>query len=52
MERMRRLRADISPADSAKRFSELGVDVFFGDGTFEDSDTVSVTRADLSLIHI
>ena len=48
MERMRRLRADISPADSAKRFSELGVDVFFGDGTFEDSDTVSVTRADRS----
>ena len=46
MERMRRLRADISPADSAKRFAELGVDVFFGDGKFEDNDTVSVTRAD------
>ena len=36
MERMRRLRADISPADSAKRFSELGVDVFFGAGKFEN----------------
>ena len=46
MERMRRLRAGISPADSAKRFAELGVDVFFGDGKFEDNDTVSVTRAD------
>ena len=30
MERMRRLRADISPHDAAKRFSELGVDVFLG----------------------
>ena len=46
MERMRRLRADISPADSARRFSELGVDVFFGQGKFEDNDTASVTRAD------
>ena len=46
MERMRRLRAHISPADSAKRFSDLGVDVFFGKGEFVDDDTVSVTRAD------
>ena len=46
MERMRRLRADISPADSAQRFSELGVDVFFGNGKFENNDTVSVKRAD------
>ena len=30
MERMRQIRADISPVDSAKRFAELGVDVFFG----------------------
>ncbi|MCC7374179.1 MAG: hypothetical protein IT581_05970 [Verrucomicrobiales bacterium] len=28
MERMRRLRADISPHDSAQRFTELGVEVF------------------------
>ncbi|MGV3756027.1 MAG: mercuric reductase [Verrucomicrobiota bacterium] len=34
MERMRRLRADISPHDSAARFRELGVDVFLGGGRF------------------
>jgi pyruvate/2-oxoglutarate dehydrogenase complex dihydrolipoamide dehydrogenase (E3) component len=42
MERMRRLRADISPHDSAKRFTELGVDVFLGAGRFTGSDTVEV----------
>lgn len=42
MERMRRLRADISPHDSAARFRELGVDVFIGDGKFEGKDTVRV----------
>jgi pyruvate/2-oxoglutarate dehydrogenase complex dihydrolipoamide dehydrogenase (E3) component len=46
MERMRRLRAHISPADSAKRFSELGVDVFFGQGKFADNNTIVVTRND------
>ncbi len=46
MERMRQLRASISPVDSAKRFSELGIDVFFGDGKFEDNQTVSVSGAD------
>jgi len=42
MERMRRLRASISPHDSAKRFSELGIDVYFGQGTFTSSNTVVV----------
>ncbi len=42
MERMRKLRADISPADSARRFSQLGVDVFFGEAQFLDSGTVAV----------
>ena len=43
MERMRRLRAEISPNDSAARYrDELGVDVFLGDGRFVDSDTVEV----------
>ncbi len=42
MQRMRRLRASISPHDSAKRFSELGIDVFFGQGTFTSSNTVVV----------
>ncbi|HMO15895.1 MAG TPA: mercuric reductase [Pirellulaceae bacterium] len=42
MQRMRRLRAAISPHDSAKRFSELGIDVFFGLGAFTCSNTVAV----------
>jgi pyruvate/2-oxoglutarate dehydrogenase complex dihydrolipoamide dehydrogenase (E3) component len=42
MERMRRLRARISPADSAQRFSDLGVDVFLGQGMFTGSDTLQV----------
>ncbi|MEM7454373.1 MAG: mercuric reductase [Planctomycetota bacterium] len=42
MERMRRLRADISPADSADRFKGLGVDVYFGQGSFVDNQTVEV----------
>lgn len=44
MERMRRLRAKIGPNDSAKRFSDLGVDMYFGQGRFTDNDTISVTR--------
>lgn len=43
MERMRRIRADISHHDSAKRFrDELGVDVFIGDGRFNGPDSVEV----------
>ncbi len=42
MERMRRLRADLSPHDSAARFRELGVDVFLGGGRFTGPDTVEV----------
>ena len=34
MERMRKLRADISEHDSVERFTKLGVDVFIGDGRF------------------
>ncbi len=45
MARMRKKRADISPVDSAQRFSDLGIDVFFGQGSFEDDDTVSVTTS-------
>ena len=44
MERMRKLRARISPNDSAHRFKQLGVDLFFGEGSFVSSDTVSVGR--------
>ena len=42
MERMRRLRADIRPHDSAKRFSELGVDIFLGAGQFTGPNTIEV----------
>ena len=42
MERMRRLRADISPHDSAKRLTELGVDVFLGAGRFTGPETIEV----------
>ena len=42
MERMRKLRAGISAHDSAKRFSDLGVDVFLGQATFVGNRTVRV----------
>lgn len=51
MERMRRLRADLSPHDSAQRFRELGVDVFIGDGKFTGRDTVQVGGATLRFAH-
>jgi pyruvate/2-oxoglutarate dehydrogenase complex dihydrolipoamide dehydrogenase (E3) component len=47
MERMRRLRAGISPHDSAARFRDLGVDVFIGEGKFAGPDTVQVGDARL-----
>ncbi|MCJ7830876.1 MAG: mercuric reductase [Desulfobacterales bacterium] len=42
MERMRRLRADISQHDSAARFQQLGIDVFIGPAEFTGRDTVQV----------
>lgn len=42
MERMRKLRAQISPNDSAERFRSLGVDVFLGAGRFSAPNTVEV----------
>ena len=47
MERMRKLRAGISPHDSAKRFSDLGIDVFIGSGKFTAADTVEVDGTQL-----
>ena len=47
MERVRSVRAGISPHDSAKGFSDLGVDVFLGEGRFVDSETVEVNGARL-----
>ena len=42
MQRMRRLRAELSRIDSAQRFTDLGVDVFIGDGRFTGPETVQV----------
>lgn len=42
MERMRRLRAAISHHDAAKRFRDMGVDVFFGEARFTGPDAVEV----------
>ena len=47
MERMRRLRAGLSPIDSAARFRGLGVDVFLGAGAFTARDTLAVGGATL-----
>jgi pyruvate/2-oxoglutarate dehydrogenase complex dihydrolipoamide dehydrogenase (E3) component/uncharacterized membrane protein YdjX (TVP38/TMEM64 family) len=42
MERMRRLRADISEHDSVERFTNLGVDVFIGAGRFSGPGAIEV----------
>jgi pyruvate/2-oxoglutarate dehydrogenase complex dihydrolipoamide dehydrogenase (E3) component len=42
LERMRRLRAEISESDSVERFARLGVDVFLGAATFTGPDRVEV----------
>ena len=42
MERMRRLRADLSANDSAARFKSLGVDVFLGEARFVGRDAAEV----------
>ena len=42
MQRMRQLRAEISPNDSATRFRDLGIDIFLGQGTFVGPNTVEV----------
>jgi len=39
MTRMRRLRAGISPVDSAHRYKDLGVDVYLGTARFTGRDT-------------
>jgi pyruvate/2-oxoglutarate dehydrogenase complex dihydrolipoamide dehydrogenase (E3) component len=42
MGRMRRIRSSISHHDSAARFKNLGVDIFFGAGKFASNNTVEV----------
>jgi len=49
MERMRRLRAQISPVDSAQRYSgQLGVDLFMGKGIFTGKNSIEVGGKTLS----
>ncbi len=48
MQRMRRLRASISPHDSAARFRDNGVDVFLGQGTFTGSNSIAVAGQTLN----
>ncbi len=45
MERLRRLRAEISHHDSVERLSSLGIDVFLGHGRFRDSTSLEVDGA-------
>jgi pyruvate/2-oxoglutarate dehydrogenase complex dihydrolipoamide dehydrogenase (E3) component len=47
MERVRRVRAELSASDSAERFRSLGVDVFLGEGKFVNENTVEVNGAGL-----
>ncbi|MDX1388799.1 MAG: mercuric reductase, partial [Acidobacteriota bacterium] len=47
MDRMRRARARISKVDSARRFRDLGVDVFLGDARFTGGDVVEVNGKSL-----
>jgi pyruvate/2-oxoglutarate dehydrogenase complex dihydrolipoamide dehydrogenase (E3) component len=47
MQRMRGIRARISLADSVRRLSAAGVDVFFGEARFTGSDVVTVDGAKL-----
>ena len=47
MRRMRRLRADLSSVDSARRFTDLGVDVFLGEGRFSGPEQILVDGAAL-----
>ena len=47
MERMRRIRADIAPHDSAERLRAAGIDVFFGAARFSGPDIVRVGAVEL-----
>jgi len=48
MHRMRRVRAALSPHDSAQRFKNLGIDVYFGDGQFTGPDSFQVGEQTIS----
>jgi len=48
MERVRKIRAEIAPHDSAKRFTDLGVEVYIGRGVFSSERTVVVNGRTLT----
>lgn len=48
LDRMRRIRADIGPHDSAERLAQAGIDVFFGEARFSSATSVSVAGATLT----
>lgn len=48
MQRLRRLRADISAHDSAKRFTDLGIDVYVGRAAFTGEHSVEVNGKTLN----
>lgn len=48
MERMRKIRADISHHDSAERFKNLGVDVFLGEAHFLQNNIIEVNDQKLN----
>ncbi len=47
MDRMRSVRSGISHHDSAARFRDLGIDVFFGAASFVDRHSLQVAGATL-----
>ncbi len=48
MERVRRIRSEISPVDSARRYrDELGIDVYLGSARFSGRQTVDVEGSEL-----
>jgi pyruvate/2-oxoglutarate dehydrogenase complex dihydrolipoamide dehydrogenase (E3) component len=51
MERMRRVRAELSAKDSAARYRDLGVDVFIGAGRFSGRDSIEVGGSTLRFAH-
>jgi pyruvate/2-oxoglutarate dehydrogenase complex dihydrolipoamide dehydrogenase (E3) component len=48
MNRMRRIRSELSPIDGAARFRDLGVDVFLGHGAFISTSAIQVGDAILN----
>ncbi|MEO8578509.1 MAG: FAD-dependent oxidoreductase, partial [Gemmatimonadales bacterium] len=45
--RMQKVRASMSAADSANRYRDMGVDVFFGEARFSSTRSISVNGQDL-----